>query len=297
MAASFIQSLELKTARFSQELAKALPANIGAPQINAAMEHSLLAPGKRIRPIMLLEANKIYGGSYNEALPLAIAVEMIHTYSLIHDDLPCMDDDDLRRGLPSCHAVYGEAMALLAGDGLLNAAYEAILGGYSGSGNPAGYMQAASYIAKAAGSSGMVSGQAADISWEGQPANIEKIEFIHAAKTGALITASIIAGALAAGAAEPEIGFLEEYGKKAGLLYQIVDDILDESGDQQLMGKTAGKDLASNKQTYPSFYGLQAAVIMAGSLADEAVAIAQKLARGNAVFFVDLARYIKSRTN
>lgn len=229
------------------------------PALKNAMFYSLEAGGKRIRPCLMLAVCEMLGGDAKRALPFACALEMIHTYSLIHDDLPCVDDDDYRRGRPSNHKVFGEAMAVLAGDGLLSFAFETILKAISESPD-AGAVAAANEIAKRAGASGMVTGQAADVEFEGSDEQTEEmLRFIHTHKTADMLTAAVIAGAHLAGTDENTLSALHEYSEKMGLLFQITDDILDMTGDPKLMGKTLGKDRESGKLTYAVLLGLDGA--------------------------------------
>ncbi len=230
-----------------------------------AMKYSLLAGGKRLRPMLCLYACEMVGGTMEAALPLAAALEMIHTYSLIHDDLPCMDDDDFRRGRPSNHKVFGEANALLAGDALLTYAFEVILSeGPRHIEKAPRYYEAATEIAHGAGVSGMVAGQWADLANEKTPcADAETLTYIHTRKTGALITAAVVAGGIAGNADPESVGALRRFGAHYGVLFQITDDLLDVLGDSKTVGKTLGKDAAHQKLTYPSLYGIETAKRMA----------------------------------
>ncbi|MFB3818367.1 MAG: polyprenyl synthetase family protein [Candidatus Methylomirabilales bacterium] len=228
------------------------------PRVHDAMRYSVFAGGKRLRPILALLAAEAAGGKAEDALPAGAALEMIHTYSLIHDDLPAMDDDDLRRGRPTCHKVYGEAIAILAGDALLTRAFE-VLAGAEASGAPAARrLQIVAEIAEAAGSRGMVGGQAMDIAAEGQQIGLDTLQYLHAQKTAALIRAAIRAGAIAGGATAEVLERLTRYGNCLGLAFQIVDDILDVEGDSAEMGKTAGSDQRKRKATYPAIVGMEA---------------------------------------
>ena len=242
------------------------------PTLKDAMFYSLEAGGKRIRPCLVLAVCEMLGGRAEKALPFACALEMIHTYSLIHDDLPCMDDDDMRRGRPSNHKVFGEAMAVLAGDGLLSFAFEHMLSAALESGEK-GALLAACEIAKRAGAAGMVTGQAADIEYEGAVVQTEDmLHFIHIHKTADMLSAAVLAGALIAGADEKTLAALTLYSEKMGLLFQITDDILDYKGDPALMGKTLGKDMEQGKLTYASLLGLEGAELAAKQAAEEALA-------------------------
>jgi geranylgeranyl diphosphate synthase type II len=240
------------------------------PRVHDAMRYSVFAGGKRLRPILALLAAEAAGGKVEDALPAGAALEMIHTYSLIHDDLPAMDDDDLRRGRPTCHKVYGEAIAILAGDALLTRASE-VLAGPDACGAPAARrLQIVAEIAEAAGSQGMVGGQAMDIAAEGRQIGLDTLQYLHAQKTAALIRAAIRAGGIAGGATAEVLERLTRYGDCLGLAFQIVDDILDVEGDSAEMGKTAGSDQRKQKATYPAMVGLEASRREAARLLQEA---------------------------
>jgi geranylgeranyl diphosphate synthase, type II len=223
-----------------------------------AMRYSLLAGGKRLRPILALAACEAVGGRIEAAIGFACAMEMIHTYSLIHDDLPCMDDDDLRRGRPTNHKVYGEALATLAGDALLTDAFRVIAscGGAPGQATPGALLAAIAELAEAAGSAGMVAGQAIDVLGEGRGMNLEELEYLHSKKTGALFTAAVRGGARLGGASDSQLGSLEAYARSLGLAFQVIDDILDVESSTEQMGKRTGKDVAHGKNTYPGLLGL-----------------------------------------
>jgi len=222
-----------------------------------AMRYSLFAGGKRLRPILCIAGAEAVGGSGKNVVPVACALEMIHTYSLIHDDLPMMDDDDLRRGKPTNHKVFGEPIALLAGDGLLTEAFSVMTSPeISGRVSPQSLLQAIRVIARAAGHEGMVGGQAVDIQWQGRPADLGVVKFMHTHKTGAMITASVASGAILAGADGSQLRAITSYGEKIGLAFQISDDILDIEGDSETMGKRSGADEKMGKMTYPAVLGL-----------------------------------------
>ena len=237
-------------------------------RLGAAIRHSLLAPGKRLRPLLVLMAAEACGSSREAAMPAACAVEMIHTYSLIHDDLPAMDDDDLRRGLPTCHAVYGEALGILAGDALLAQAFDVLA---SDLGDPAVAAACCRELGRAAGSRALVGGQAADLQAEETGGDLETLEAIHRRKTGALFLASLQLGALVAGASAAERDALETYGRRLGLAFQIVDDLLDVGGDEAAVGKRVGKDSGRGKLTFPALLGEQESRVRAGRLIGEAI--------------------------
>lgn len=223
-----------------------------------AADYSIKAGGKRLRPVLLLEACQLFGGSESDAMDFACAIEMIHTYSLIHDDLPAMDDDDFRRGKPTNHVVYGEGTAILAGDGLLNRAYEVMIQKTMSSGPMKDrYLNAMDEIASAAGIDGMIAGQIVDLESENKSVPIETVDFIHSHKTGALITAALAAGAMIGGAGEEDLTNIRLYGRNIGMAFQIIDDILDITGDQEKLGKDIGSDAEKQKSTYPSLLGLE----------------------------------------
>ncbi len=263
-----------------------------------AMKYSLTSGGKRIRPVLLLAACDFCRGNVEEALPYACALEYIHTYSLIHDDLPCMDDDDLRRGLPTNHKVYGEAVATLAGDGLLSSAFEVMNRDmllYFDNPQALNKRVRASYeIAKGAGCRGMVAGQIADIEAENKNVSGELLDYIHITKTANLIIAAVRAGAQL-GDCEPEVlNNLTTYAENLGLAFQICDDLLDVIGDEEEMGKKAGVDAVNDKATYPNLYGLDKSKEKLEELTQSAVdALAEYY--DNAELFVNLARELVHR--
>ncbi|HEV7989561.1 MAG TPA: farnesyl diphosphate synthase [Candidatus Binataceae bacterium] len=223
-----------------------------------AMRYSLLAGGKRLRPVLALAACEAVGGRLEDAMGFACAIEMIHTYSLIHDDLPCMDDDDLRRGRPTNHKIYGEAIATLAGDALLTDAFSILAksGAASAGVPPAALLATLAELAEAAGSAGMVAGQAIDLIGEGRTMTIEELEYLHRRKTGALFIAAVRGGARLGGAAQSQLEALEAYAHALGLAFQVIDDILDVEASTEQMGKRTGKDIAHGKNTYPALIGL-----------------------------------------
>src|SRR5713226_8598693 len=240
------------------------------PSIHRAMRYSVFAGGKRIRPILCLEATRIFDPATKAAVIAGCAMEFIHTYSLIHDDLPALDNDDLRRGKPTCHKKFGEATAILAGDALLTLAFETI-----GATPTAAERRAAIVVevAAAAGTiNGMVGGQVADIEAEGKPVDPQMLEYIHRSKTAALIRASITGGALCAGAGAEDVTRLRRFGEAIGWAFQVTDDILDVEESSAALGKTAGKDMAQQKATYPAVYGLERSHQIANDLATKAIA-------------------------
>ena len=225
-----------------------------------AMTYSLTAGGKRIRPILMMGAYEIFGENGRDILPFACAMEMVHTYSLIHDDLPAMDDDDLRRGKPTCHKVFGDALAILAGDGLLTEAFALLTRDGTTPEWPAETrLRVVRELAQAAGAGGMVGGQAMDILSEHQPVDLETVRFIHTHKTGAMIRAAVRIGAILGNADADSLTALTRYGEKIGMAFQIVDDILDVEGDTAVLGKAAGADDKLEKATYPHVAGMEAA--------------------------------------
>ena len=228
-----------------------------------AMAYSLLSGGKRLRPVLALAACSAVGGKLDDALVSAASIECIHAYSLVHDDLPGMDDDALRRGKPTNHIVYGVGMATLAGDGLQTQAFENITGYWLAQKKPEIGLRAAHELAIGAGNQGMVVGQAQDLLAEGRHIDEANMKYIHAHKTGALITASVRIGAIIGGANEEQLAALSRYGQHIGLAFQITDDILDVVGDEAVIGKPVGSDEKNEKATYPALYGLDASRAMA----------------------------------
>lgn len=273
------------------------PAKTYPPKIFEAMRYSLFAGGKRVRPILAIAAAEALGAKTAGLLPVAGTLELIHTYSLIHDDLPAMDDDDFRRGRPTCHKVYGEAMAILAGDGLLNMAFEALSDPRRLKAIPAGRLVSITReIALASGVFGMVGGQVVDMESEGKDVDFPTLEYIHTHKTGALIRASVRVGALYAKASEKRLKALTRYGEMVGLAFQIADDILDLVGTQEEIGKDVGSDLKKGKKTFPSFYGLEESRRRANEVADHAIAALKDFDR-KADPLRELAAYIVTRMN
>ncbi|MCD6582794.1 MAG: polyprenyl synthetase family protein [Desulfuromusa sp.] len=264
--------------------------------LHDAMRYSMFAGGKRIRPVLMLAACEAVGGEVKNVLPAACAIEMIHTYSLIHDDLPAMDDDDLRRGNPTNHKVYGEATAILAGDGLLTEAF-ILLSNQSVWGNiPADrWLEVMHILAKSAGSRGMVGGQVVDMEMEEKPIDLPTLEYIHTHKTGALILAAIEVGALLGRASEEQRRALCRYGEAAGLAFQVADDILDVVADQSQLGKAVGSDQQRGKATYPALLGLAGARRHADELRDSALS-ALDLFDDSARPLREIASYIIDRS-
>lgn len=245
-----------------------------ASDVITAMRYSLFAGGKRLRPILCMAGSEAVGGSDIHILPVACALELIHTYSLIHDDLPVMDDDDMRRGKPANHKVFGEALALLAGDGLLTEAFslmakDDLLEHIP----PQVVIKVTGLIAQAAGYGGMVGGQVVDIQSEGKTVSLPVVEFIHTHKTGALICASVCAGAILGGGSQSQLQAIESYGQQIGLAFQISDDILDIEGESEMLGKNAGTDEKKGKITYPAVIGLTRSKELQSELVQEAVKV------------------------
>lgn len=263
--------------------------------INKSMRYSLMASGKRLRPILLMEFSKLFGSTCAYIEDFAASIEMIHTYSLIHDDLPAMDNDDLRRGKPTNHVVFGEATAILAGDALLNYAYENMIEcGLKDTKNTVRYLEATKVIAEAAGHKGMILGQVADLMNEGEAIDLETLDFINLHKTGDLLRAAMVSGAILGGCNQEELLIVEEVGKKIGLCFQIVDDILDIEGSAKEMGKTPGSDEKNDKTTYPTLIGIQKCKEIANELVDTSIDRLQDI-NGDTAFIEALIRFIGER--
>ena len=273
-----------------------LPAVRGpAFRVVQAMHYSLFAGGKRLRPILCLAAAEAVGGDPGEALPVACALEMIHTYSMIHDDLPAMDDDDLRRGQPTCHKQFDEATAILAGDGLLTEAFHTLAAAAPNyAGREAALVEVITLLAAAAGYQGMVCGQMLDLLAEGRQVTLKELETIHRLKTGALLTASLRSGALIGGGTRVQVALLTSYGEKFGLAFQVTDDLLDVEGEAAEMGKAPGMDEKRQKATYPALLGLDAAKEWARRLVAAAVAELEPLGE-KAAPLAEIARYLLVR--
>ncbi|MEG6522592.1 polyprenyl synthetase family protein [Desulfotomaculum sp. 1211_IL3151] len=261
--------------------------------IHEAMRYSVFAGGKRLRPILVMAAARAVGGSKEKVMPVACALELIHTYSLVHDDLPAMDNDDFRRGRPTNHKVYGEAMAILVGDALQTLAFELIA--QAAEDFPAAAVNRVTWeIARAAGSGGLIGGQVVDLLSEKQEINGATLEYIHRHKTGALFRAAIRAGAILGGATDSQLESLTQYAEQMGLAFQIKDDLLDIEGDEVKIGKPLGSDLKNQKSTYPAIYGLANTKKMAASAAAEAVN-ALKVFNQEAEFLRDMMHFIINR--
>lgn len=268
----------------------------GEPVVCDAMKYSLSIGGKRIRPVLLLEFCRACGGEVEKAIPFAVALEMIHTYSLIHDDLPCMDNDDMRRGMPSCHIKYGEEYALLAGDGLLTRAFGVIAQSEVAKEKPGYAVEAISVLSDLAGVEGMIGGQTVDLMNEGKKASLEILEVMDRLKTGALIVAAAKLGCLVAGADEVKTNAAVTFCEKIGHAFQIIDDILDVVGDEKELGKPIGSDGESDKSTYVSLLGLEKSTEYAEQLTDEAIE-ALSVFGDEAVLLKEIAEMLSKRKN
>lgn len=265
--------------------------------IYKAMKYSLSAGGKRMRPVLALSVCELLGGEENDILPYACAIEMIHTYSLIHDDLPAMDNDDFRRGKPTNHKVFGEAMAILAGDALLNKAFEIMLQ-YTASKSDrlAERVKVMEIIARSSGTEGMIGGQVVDLESEGRNITENTLEYMHRCKTGALIKAPVLAASVLFGADSDETKMLDEYAGKIGLAFQIKDDIMDVEGSLENMGKSSGSDQARGKSTFVTLYGIDKSREMLNETIEKAVAALETFG-AKAFFLREMAYYIQNRNS
>jgi geranylgeranyl diphosphate synthase type II len=291
------QYLARRAAEVNEWLDRLVPSNKTPPeQLHRAMRYSLFAGGKRLRPALVLSAGEMFGAETDDLMPAACAIEMIHTYSLIHDDLPAMDNDDLRRGRPTCHKAFGEAVAILAGDALLTQAFR-VLAADAPTRNAERQVRVIREVSTAAGTvDALIGGQMADMESEGKKVDALTLEYIHRSKTGAMISASVVVGGTIAGASDQQIEKLREYGTRIGLAFQIADDILDVTSTSEQLGKTAGKDQAVNKATYPGIHGIAASQARARELVEEAVAIAFSFDR-EAQVLEAIARFIIARSS
>jgi geranylgeranyl diphosphate synthase type II len=272
LSAGFESYLKDRAQRVDLALDRFLPADTVTPEtIHKAMRYSVFAGGKRLRPVLVIAGAEAVGGRMDDVMPTACALEMIHTYSLIHDDLPAMDNDDFRRGRPTSHKVFGEAMAILAGDGLLTLAFRLIAENWRPAMDARVLRDVLVDVSDAAGTDGMVGGQVADLEAEGRRVSPDMLEYIHLHKTAALIRTSIRVGARLSGARDEQLRALTVAGGDLGLAFQIVDDILDVTGTTEQLGKTAGKDQAQQKATYPAIHGIEASEAQAGRLVGEAL--------------------------
>ncbi|MEE9442667.1 MAG: farnesyl diphosphate synthase [candidate division Zixibacteria bacterium] len=276
-----------KAKLINEYLLKFLPAPDVYPHVlHKAIRYSVMAGGKRLRPVLALAAYEACDGTGQEIYKAAVALELVHTYSLIHDDLPCMDDDDFRRGKPTLHKKYNEAIALLAGDALHDFAFRLMA--------ETGNAEVVLELAKAIGTGGMLGGQMADLEAEGRNLNLDEVEFIHNHKTGKLIRGAVRIGSILANADNEKLQAITQYGEKIGLAFQIIDDILDIEGDAELLGKPIGSDSKNNKATYPSVIGLDKSHEKAGQLIEEAIDLVESTIpkSGN---FVTIGRFIGGR--
>jgi geranylgeranyl diphosphate synthase type II len=282
--------------RVEETLDRLVPETGGdPPEMFKIMRYSLFAGGKRLRPILCVAGTEAVGGEPEAVLPAACALECIHTYSLIHDDLPAMDDDDFRRGNPTSHKVFGDAAAILGGDGLLTLAFEMMTGAeMARAAGAERTIEAIKVLADAAGAVGMVGGQLLDLRAGGRVKEPSELVEIHRRKTGAMIRASVYMGGLLGGGGDGQMAALSRYGERAGLAFQIVDDILDVEGDAELMGKSTGSDAAQDKATYPALHGLEASKEMAREVVDEAIGALSAFPDG-AQTLAALARFIVLR--
>ncbi|KAG6529119.1 geranylgeranyl pyrophosphate synthase 7, chloroplastic-like [Zingiber officinale] len=288
------QYMAEKARRVDAALDRALP--LRPPErLFAAMRYSLLSPGKRVRPVLTLAACELVGGDESAAMPVACAAEMIHVMSLIHDDLPCIDNDDFRRGRPANHVAFGEGFAVLAGDALHCFAYEHAAA--AARAPPERVLRAVAELGRATGAEGLLAGQIMDIECEGKEVGLEVLEGIHLHKTAKLMEAAAACGVIMGGGREEEVERLRRYGRVVGLLFQVVDDILDVTRTTEELGKTAGKDSACGKTTYPKLLGLEAAGRLAEELVGKAEEELQGFDRNRARPLRHLARYIASRNN
>jgi geranylgeranyl diphosphate synthase type II len=284
--------LALRQQQVDARLEALLPGPGVRPEsVHRAMRHSVFAGGKRIRPVLCLEAAEAVQGSFEGKrvpIDIACALECIHTYSLIHDDLPALDNDDFRRGKPTCHKAFGEAIAILAGDALLTLAFQIVAEN--------GSAKLVAEIAAASGTiDGMIGGQVADLESEGKHVDAAALEYIHRSKTGALLRTAVRAGAIFAGAEPAALFAITEYGRHIGLLFQIVDDILDVEGSTATLGKTAGKDAAQHKATYPAVHGMEKSRAMAKQSMDAAIASLSPLGEEHAKWLREIALFLGAR--
>lgn len=294
----FLAELEKRSRMVNLALDEMIPAADTYPAIiHEAIRYSLFAGGKRLRPVLAMTTAELLDGNVEDIMPAACALELIHTYSLVHDDLPAMDNDDLRRGVPTCHRKFGEAMAILAGDALLTIAFELITRcPLTGKITPGRLLQVVAEVSAAAGTSGLVGGQVVDILSAADRVNKETLAYIHRNKTGAMYRASVRTGAILSGAGEEDLHRLTGYSDHLGMAFQITDDILDIVGDEKRMGKPAGSDIKNNKATYPALYG----IYQAGAMAAREAGLALKSIEcygEKADFLRELVRFILKRSH
>ncbi|GMI76702.1 geranyl(geranyl)diphosphate synthase 11, geranylgeranyl pyrophosphate synthase 1 [Hibiscus trionum] len=291
----FEEYMAVKAEKVNKLLDEAIP--LCHPlKVNEAMRYSVLVGGKRVRPILCIASCELVGGDESLAMPVACAVEMIHTASLIHDDLPCMDNDDLRRGKPTNHKVFGEGIAVLAGDALLSLAFEHIASNTRNV-SPDRVVRVFSELSSAIGSKGLVAGQIMDLESEGKEVSLEELEYIHVHKTAKLLEACVVCGAIMGGGNDTDIERVRKYARCIGLLFQVVDDILDVTKSSAQLGKTAGKDLVSDKVTYPKLMGIAEAKKFANDLMAQSVEELACFDAARAAPLCHLAYYIANREN
>ncbi|MDE6518545.1 MAG: polyprenyl synthetase family protein [Acetatifactor sp.] len=294
------ETIQRKAAEIEEIIKGYLPVETGpARMVLEAMNYSILAGGKRLRPMLMQETYRMFGGSGWEVEPLMAAIEMIHTYSLVHDDLPAMDNDEYRRGRKTTHTVYGEALGILAGDGLLNLAWETAMRSFSIERQEASHMQriarAVAVLAQKAGVQGMIGGQTADMeAEEAEQGSLEQLLFIHEHKTAALIQAAMMAGAILAGAQEQQIRQMERCAYDIGVAFQIQDDILDITSTMEELGKPVGSDERNHKQTYVSLMGMEASIQEVERLSREAMEILSSV-EGDSSFLQELTAFLIHR--
>lgn len=306
MDPSFDEYIRLRRGEVDTALAAILPRPPECPAVVAdAMRYSVTAGGKRLRPILCLASAEAVGGDRSMAMPIACAIELIHTYSLVHDDLPAMDNDTMRRGRPTLHVVAGEGMAILAGDGLLTEAFAVMAAAPAGADTTVHMRQlrVIGIVARAAGASGMVGGQALDLTGnergrdaEAAATRADQLALVSSKKTGALIRASAVAGAIMGGASDHDVAVIDDAAAQFGLAFQIIDDVLDVEGVASTLGKTIGKDAAAGKPTYPAIYGLDAARRMAAECLEKAERTLHS-ARLTESRLMDIGRWIVDRSN
>ena len=292
------QTMNLRRAEVERILQNYLPAIDGMQKtVLEAMTYSVMAGGKRLRPIMMLESYRVFGGSEAVIEPFAAAIEMIHTYSLVHDDLPAMDNDEYRRGKLTTHAKYGEAMGILAGDGLLGYAFETACQAFGMTDTPERAQRAMQVLAQKAGIYGMLGGQVIDVESEGRPGmTLEKILQIHTLKTAALIESALMIGAILAGADDGQIAQMEQVARNVGIAFQIQDDILDVTSTQEVLGKPIGSDARNAKTTYVTLMGMERSMAEVRHLSEEAIRILQQMP-GDTEFLEELVRMLTVRNN
>lgn len=290
------KEMEIRARHIEQILRRYLPQAEGYQKlIMEAMSYSLLSGGKRLRPMLMLETYQMFGARHAVIEPFLAAMEMIHTYSLVHDDLPAMDDDAYRRGRRTTHVVYGEAMGILAGDALLNYAFETATQAFFMGGDPLRVAKAMEILARKAGIYGMIGGQVADVQNEGHKhIDADMLDFIYRLKTGALIESSMMIGAVLAGADDQDVSVLEQAAVRVGIAFQIQDDILDVTGTPEQLGKPTGSDEKNEKSTYVTLYGMQAAQEQVEKLTHEAIGLMESLPVKNE-FLTDLLLYLTGR--